>query len=99
MQFTSHFLKEYPGEFVSNSKWRTINKGVCQGILIGGYTRNFALLTGSSYFTYDNKKKYILFLEDHEKFSQLNEVSSYIAHIEQSSFMENVVGLLFGHYT
>jgi muramoyltetrapeptide carboxypeptidase len=99
MQFSSHFLSGYTGEFVSNSKWKTIKKGVCEGILIGGYTRNFALLTGSTYFPYDNSKKYVLFLEDHEKFCKLNEVSSYISHIEQSSFIHNVAGLLFGHYS
>lgn len=99
MQFSSHFINGCAGAFVSNSNWKTINNGVCEGILIGGYTRNFALLTGSTYFPYDNKVKYILFLEDHEKFSNINEVSSYISHIEQSSFINNVVGLLFGHYS
>lgn len=99
MQFSSHFINGYAGEFVSNSKWQTINKGVCEGVLIGGYTRNFALLTGGTYFLYDNKEKYILFLEDHEKFCTLDEVSSYISHIEQSSFIHSVCGLLFGHYS
>ncbi len=99
MQFSSHFIDGYTGVFTSNSKWKTINKGVCEGILIGGYTRNFALLTGSAYFSYDDRQKYILFLEDHEKFCEINEVSSYIAHIEQSSFVRNVAGLIFGHYS
>lgn len=99
MQFTSHFLNGYTGEYVRNSKWQTINRGVCEGILIGGYTRNVALLTGSTYFSYDRKEKYILFLEDHEEFSELDLVSSYISHIEQSSFFSNIVGVLFGHYS
>lgn len=99
MQFSTHFLNNSSGEFVSNSKWQTINNGFSEGILIGGYTKNFALLTGSTYFPYDNEKKYILFLEDHEKYSKINEVSSYISHIEQSSFIRNVIGLLFGHYS
>lgn len=99
MQFTSHFVDGNVREFVSNSKWQTMNSGVCEGILIGGYTRNFALLTGSPYFAYDTNRKYVLFLEDHEKFCELNEVSSYISHIEQSSFMNNVAGFLFGHYS
>jgi muramoyltetrapeptide carboxypeptidase len=57
------------------------------------------LLTGSDYFPYDRKERYILFLEDHEKFSKLNELSSYLSHIEQSGFMRNVTGLIFGHYS
>ena len=99
MQFTSHFIDGYEGKFVSNSEWQCICKGVCEGILIGGYSRNFALLTGSDYFPYDKKERYILFLEDHEKFSELDELSSYISHIEQSGFMRNVTGLIFGHYS
>jgi muramoyltetrapeptide carboxypeptidase len=99
MQFCSHFVKGYTEEFVSNSKWQSIIDGVCEGKLIGGYTRNFALLLGSSYFSYNKNEKYILFLEDHEKFCEMNEVSSYISHIEQSSFINNVVGMLFGHYS
>jgi muramoyltetrapeptide carboxypeptidase len=99
MQFCAHFVNGYVAEFVSNSKWRCITGGVCDGILIGGYTRNFALLTGSDYFPYGKGERYILFLEDHEKFCKLDEVSSYISHIEQSNFMHNVDGLLFGHYS
>jgi muramoyltetrapeptide carboxypeptidase len=99
MQFCSHFVNGYAAGFVSNSKWRCITGGVCDGILIGGYTRNFALLTGSDYFPYGKGERYILFLEDHEKFCKLDEVSSYISHIEQSNFMHNVDGLLFGHYS
>jgi threonine aldolase len=99
MQFSSHFLDGNVKEFTSNSKWQSIYKGDCKGILIGGYTRNFALLTGSPYFSYDHKEKYLLFLEDHERFCKLDEVSSYISHIEQSEFIKNVAGLLFGHYS
>lgn len=35
MQFCSHFVNGYAAGFVSNSKWRCITGGVCDGILIG----------------------------------------------------------------
>jgi len=98
-QFASHFISGNRAEFRSNGQWRTITPGCCEGLLIGGYTRNFAMLTGSPYFSYDEDKKYILFLEDHEHFSELNAVSAYLAHIAQSGFFKNVAGLLFGHYS
>ncbi|MCL6457055.1 MAG: LD-carboxypeptidase [Gorillibacterium sp.] len=97
IQFSSHFLDGNVKAFVSNSRWKSIHNGLCEGILIGGYTRNFALLVDSKYFEYDDKKKYVLFLEDHEKFSSLAEISSYLSHIEQSQFMNHIAGLLFGH--
>lgn len=98
-QFISHFVDGSVQTFQSNSKWETLHNGVCKGILIGGYTRNFALLTGSSHFHYDNDQKYLLFLEDHEKFSGIDAVSAYISHIEQCDLIDQVTGLLFGHYS
>lgn len=97
-QFFSHFVEGNAETFVKNSPWRTLHGGACEGTLIGGYTANFALLLGSRYFRHDKTKKYILFLEDHEKFSSVAHVSSLLSHIEQHAFMDCVGGLLFGHY-
>ncbi len=57
------------------------------------------MLLGSRYFQYDRKKDYLLFLEDHEQFSGIDEVSSFLSHIEQDDFISQVRGLLFGHYS
>lgn len=97
VQFCGHFLKTC-AHFIPGGPWRTLRGGHCAGILTGGYTRNFALLQGSGYFSFDPGKDYLLFLEDHEKFSGVAEVSSYLSHLEQSPLMERVRGLLFGHY-
>ena len=99
MHFMSHFAGPSPRKFAKNSDWRILCGGKCAGTLIGGYTRNFALLFGSEYFSYDVTKKYILFLEDHEKFSEVAAVSSYISHIEQHEFVNTIAGLIFGHYS
>lgn len=98
-QFSSHLINRNMKYFVSNSKWYSLKNGVCNGTLMGGYTLNFALSVNSEYLQIDKNKKYILFLEDHEKFSCVAAVSMLISHIEQSSFMENVCGLLFGNYS
>lgn len=85
--------------FINNSTWKTLNAGVCEGKLIGGYIENFALLLGNDYFHYDKETKYVLFLEEYEQFSSIAKVSSYLSHIEQHHFIRNVVGLVFGHYS
>ena len=100
LQFSKHFIDGNKAEFMcGNGAWRIIRSGVCEGRLIGGYTVNFALLIGGDYFRYDTTQKYILFIEDHEKFNEVIAVSTYLSHIEQSSFINNVGGLIFGHYS
>lgn len=99
MQFYSHFVEGNSAEkFIGDNKWRTLCGGNCGGILIGGYTSLFGLILANKYFKYDIDKKYLLFLEDHEKFSGVGAVSTYLAFIGQSAFMRNVSGLIFGHY-
>ncbi len=85
--------------FIKNSAWRIINPGHSEGVLLGGYIENFVLLTGSDCFGYRKNGKYILFLEDHEKFSAPVRISMYLSCIEQSRFIKNITGLLFGHYS
>ena len=99
-QFCTHFVEGYEAKhFVSDSGWKTLNNGRCEGILVGGYTSLFALMLANPYFHYEANKKYLLFLEDHEKFSNVGAVSTYLAFIGQSAFMSNVSGLIFGHYS
>jgi len=99
LQFCSHFVEGYDAmQFVSDSKWKTLSGGACEGTLIGGYTSLFGLMLSNEYFKLDTDKKYLLFLEDHEKFSRVGAVSTYLAFISQSAFMRNVAGLIFGHY-
>lgn len=100
VQFAKHFICGNKAAFLCGSgEWRTIRSGACEGILIGGYTMNFAWLVGGDYFKYDAGQKYILFIEDHEKFSEPVAVSANLSHIEQSPFIRNVSGLIFGHYS
>jgi len=100
MQFCSHFVEGYSVEkFVSDSKWKTLNSGSCEGTLIGGYTPRFALMLASPYFKYNSDKKYLLFLETHEKYVQVSTIATLLAFIGQSEFMRNVTGLIFGHYS
>ena len=99
LQFYSHFVEGYEVEqFISNSKWKTLTSGICEGTLIGGYASLFGLMLSNKYFKYDVDKKYLLFLEDHEKYSSVGALATYLAFIEQSMFMQNVTGLIFGHY-
>jgi len=100
MQFCSHFVQGYEAkQFVSDSNWTTLNVGNCQGTLVGGHPALFAPMLANKKFEYDATKKYILFCEDHEKISSPGEVATWLAFIGQSEFMNNVVGLIFGHYS
>lgn len=100
MQFCLNFVDGYKNDrFVKDSNWITLCKGNCSGTLIGGYAPYFGLMLSNKFFQYDRNNKYILFLEDHEKFSSVGGVSSYLAFIEQSAFMQSVSGMILGHYS
>ena len=100
LQFEKHFVQGYKAEcLMGNGDWRTVRTGFCEGILIGGYTVNFAWLMGGEYFRFDAGQKYILFIEDYEEYSEVTAVSAYLSHIEQSPCIRNVSGLVFGHYS
>lgn len=99
-QFLQHFVIGHESsKFVSDSNWKVINSGICEGELIGGYLPLIGKLQGNIYFSYDRNKKYILFLEDFEKFSVVGAVATYLAFIEQSSIMRNIGEVLFGHFS
>lgn len=85
--------------FTRSNDWEVLKAGKCEGILVGGYLVNFAVMLGGKYFTFDENMPYILFLEDNESFSSPAVVSKYLSHIGQNPFIRNVRGLLFGHYS
>jgi len=98
-QFNMHFVQGNEAQgLAGNGKWIVLGSGRCEGILVGGCPPNFPQLLGGDYFPFDPQEKYILFLEDHKKFSDLPQVSVHLSLIEQSKFMRNISGLLFGHY-
>ena len=85
--------------FTRRGDWEVLKGGKCEGILVGGYLVNFAVMLGGIYLPFDGDTPYILFLEDNERFSSPAVVSKYLSHIGQSPFIHNVRGLLFGHYS
>lgn len=97
--FQRHLVQGDAKEHIAGSPWLVQTEGTAEGILIGGYSRNVALLLGSKYFPVDLSKKYLLFIEDHEKFGGVDYVSAMLSSIEQNDFIHNVTGLLFGHYS
>ena len=98
-QFCSHFVEGYDAKiFISDSEWKTLRGGKCEGTLIGGFTLLFGLMLANKHFRYNADKKYLLFLETSER-APVASISSYLAFIGQSAFMRSVTGLIFGHYT
>ena len=98
-QFVSHLIEGNVTDYISNSDWYTITEGCCEGSLVGGYLLNFVLALGNSFFPYRTDKNYILFIEELDKFRCVEEVSMFLTCIGQSRLMEQVAGLLFGHYS
>jgi len=96
--FEAHLMKGPANAHFANSEWHVQHPGTARGTLVGGYSRNVAMMMNSEYFKYDPNEKYLLFLEDHEKFGGPSYVSAMISHIEQSHFISCVSGLIFGHY-
>jgi len=97
--FEHHLVLDDAKEHLASAPWQVAAEGVAEGILVGGYARNFAMLLGSRYFPCSLQEKHILFLEDHEMFGGIDYVSAMLSHIEQSDWMNTVTGLLFGHYS
>lgn len=98
-QFKSHMVRGDATYHVPGSPWRWLCPGCAEGVLVGGYSRCFAMLLNGSFFSIDLEQKYILFLEDHEMFGGVDRVSAMISHIEQQDFIQCVAGLVFGHYS
>ncbi len=98
MQFTENFVSGKHELFDRDTEWIPLHGGVGEGRLIGGYTRNFAMMLGSPNFSWDPTEDYILFIEDHEKFSRLDAVSEYLSAIWENPIMERVRGFVFGCY-
>lgn len=96
--FEGHILSDGMAVHEKNSPWLALTPGSAEGVLVGGYTLNFALLLGTEYFPVDVNEPHILFLEDHEKFGGEDHVSAMLGTIEQNPFMKSVTGLIFGNY-
>lgn len=97
--FEAHLMNGPAKAHFAITDWHVQHPGKGSGILVGGYSRNVAMLMNGDYFRYDPNEKYMLFLEDHEKFGGPSYVSAMITHLEQSDFINHVSGLIFGHYS
>jgi len=98
-QFVSHLVDGTVTDSISNSDWYTITEGCCEGCLVGGYLLNFVLTLGNKFFPYQTDRNYILFIEELDRFQSVQDVSMFLTCIGQSQLMEQVTGLLFGHYS
>ena len=97
--FWEHLIQDGMDVHVPNSEWKVQTSGVAEGILIGGYARNFALILGNKYFPWNREEKYVLFIEDHESFGGVDYYSAMLTHVEQDEFMEHVAGVIVGNYS
>lgn len=86
-------------EYVKNSEWRVITPGKAEGILIGGYLANFAALLGLEWYRELPDEDIILFIEDHEKFSNPAVVSKWLTTLEHHGVFKRAKAFIFGHYS
>ncbi|MDD3409973.1 MAG: LD-carboxypeptidase [Eubacteriales bacterium] len=98
-QFCARFVQGHEAEgFEKGGEWITLRGGRCEGTLIGGYAPYFGLMLSNRYFRFDPEERYLLFLEDNEKYTAVETLCTYLAFLEQSALMRRVTGLIFGHY-
>lgn len=97
-QFKRHIVS-HAMEHTNAAAWHVVRTGKAAGILVGGYLDNFLYLIGKGTIPMDESQRYILFLEDHEKYSDFRHVSVLLGRLEQSGIMSRVKGVLFGHYS
>lgn len=96
--FHLHMEQEGHHEHLKGSQWVTLTPGKARGTLTGGYLGNYLYLTYSGWINPKPGQDYILFVEDHEQFYDVNYVSDSLTRLEKSPMMKQVKGLLFGEY-
>lgn len=84
--------------YKESSPWLTLREGVAEGTLVAGYLRNFCLLFSNPYVRME-QGPVVLFLEDHEQFTEIGGVAGYLANLAMQPFARQVRGLVFGHYS
>lgn len=86
-------------DYAKNSEWRVITPGKAEGILVGGYLINFATLLGLEWYEELPDEDIILFIEDHEKFSNAAMISKWFTMLEHKGVFKRARALIFGHYS
>ena len=86
-------------DYVKNSEWRVLTPGKAEGKLIGGYLINFACLLGLEWYENLPDEDIILFIEDHEKFSNAAMISKWFTMLEHKGVFKRAKALIFGHYS
>ena len=86
-------------DYVKNSEWRVLTPGKAEGKLIGGYLINFACLLGLEWYEDLPDEDIILFIEDHEKFSNAAMISKWFTMLEHKGVFKRAKALIFGHYS
>lgn len=81
--------------FSPSTGWKTYNKGVAEGTIIGGNVGTLLLLMGTQYFP-DMKGK-ILFVEDDEE-EKPQTVDRFFTQLRQIGAFEKIKGLIIGRW-
>lgn len=97
--FFSHIVEGNVREHVKNSVWHTLTPGTACGELTGGYLDNYVFLAHSGWIQPAPGKSYVLFIEENERFFQIQHASDELGRLEQAPIMRQATGLLFGHYS
>lgn len=95
----ARFTAGLPTGHIPHSPWRCLTPGTAHGTLIGGYLANFIYLAAMGRIPLDESRRYVLFIEDHERFFGIESESAHIGRLEQCGILSRTAGLLFGHYS
>ena len=94
--FKQMFFGNGKGSILQREKWETLKDGIGTGTLVGGNLTCFTLLSDTDYFPSD--KNIILFLEDLEGVSTVEQIKSNIKKLKDKGVLERTKGLLIADY-
>ena len=98
-QFGSHIMQGSVTKHTPATPWYTLTPGAATGTLVGGFLDNFVFLANNGWVTPQPDERYVLIIEDNIMFWPIEHESALLARLELSPIMNQVGGLLFGHFS
>ena len=95
-QFKKALMEGTLGEIEKNKPYKSMQKGIAEGIIVGGNVPSMCNLLNTEYFPDLTNK--ILFLEVYSKSTSFSLADKYIAQLRYHGVFDKIKGLWIGHY-
>ncbi len=95
-QFKKVLIDDKIGEIDKNSNYKCLQKGITEGIIVGGNVPSMVTLLNTEYFPDLTDK--ILFLEVYSSSTDFDLADRYLGLLKYHGVFEKIKGLWIGHY-